>query len=138
MKCSDCKQDKPTSAFAVCCSRKRGRQRQCKECRASYDRVRYAKKDKAEKTRLRKKAVTARERNRKFIADYLCEHPCGRCGFSDIRALDFHHVAEKLSTVSRMATSCCSLDTLQSEIAKCQVLCANCHRIVTAEARTGA
>ena len=75
-----------------------------------------------------------RNRNKKFLKDYLLEHPCVDCGFSDVRALEFDHVhGEKKKEVARLATDGVGLATLQKEIDKCEVRCANCHRIKTVE-----
>ena len=54
---------------------------------------------------------------------------CSRCGFDDPRALEFHHrnAAEKLFNV--MSGLSYAPDRLLAEIAKCDVICANCHAI---------
>lgn len=56
---------------------------------------------------------------------------CKHCGFDDHRALDFHHrdPKEKEFNVGDALRRGRSLNTLQQEIKKCDVLCANCHRI---------
>jgi predicted HNH restriction endonuclease len=68
--------------------------------------------------------------NRQFLNEYLIAHPCNICGFSDIRALQFHHrnPREKLFSVSQYGTR--GREALQKEIAKCEVVCANCHSIL--------
>lgn len=54
---------------------------------------------------------------------------CERCGWRGSPvALDFHHKEEKTYTIA--AITGCSLVVILAEIAKCTVLCANCHRIV--------
>lgn len=55
---------------------------------------------------------------------------CKRCGFNDPRALDFHHrdPADKAFQISTKAWQV-SEERLMAEVAKCDVLCANCHRI---------
>jgi hypothetical protein len=55
---------------------------------------------------------------------------CERCGFSDPRALVFHHKNpdEKLFQISQ-AVNKCGKDRLKREIEKCEVICANCHLI---------
>jgi hypothetical protein len=56
---------------------------------------------------------------------------CAQCGFSDYRALQFHHEAptEKEFAVGDVARRGGSLKRLKAEIEKCTVLCANCHAI---------
>ena len=56
---------------------------------------------------------------------------CAKCGFSDIRALDWHHLDpnDKVNSVSEMIRNRVSMDKLQAEVDKCELICANCHRI---------
>lgn len=76
-----------------------------------------------------------RDKNKRRVVDYLATHPCVRCGFSDPRALDFDHLnpAQKNRKVSAMVSGTPKWESLLEEIEKCQVLCANCHRIKTVE-----
>ncbi len=76
-------------------------------------------------------------RNRKFINEYKKTHPCVDCGFSDIRVLDFDHKSseKKFMVLTRMAGDCYSIERLKKEIKKCDVRCANCHRIKTSQRR---
>jgi hypothetical protein len=55
---------------------------------------------------------------------------CSRCPESDHRCLDFHHLDAKMKTasISNMVKNGCSMKKILKEIAKCIVLCANCHR----------
>ena len=70
--------------------------------------------------------MSVRKRNRQYIQDYLRVHPCGVCGESDPVVLDFHHLRDKKFEVSMMTNH--SIEAIAAEIAKCVVLCANCHR----------
>lgn len=76
-----------------------------------------------------------RQRNKNFVYNYLHTHPCVKCGYSDIRALDFDHInkEDKKENIKVLMNGTVSIVKLQSEIDKCQVLCANCHRIKTME-----
>ena len=62
------------------------------------------------------------------------EAGCKNCGTKDFRVLDFHHrdPGEKNFCVSHTTKG--EKNTL-AEAKKCDVLCANCHRIVEAEKR---
>ena len=54
---------------------------------------------------------------------------CEVCGENHPACLDFHHIDPSLKKFSVSAKrDRPSLKQLQEEIAKCQVLCANCHR----------
>ncbi len=72
--------------------------------------------------------------NRQMAARYLSEHPCVDCGESDIVVLEFDHViGEKKWNVSVLVHSPSPWATVEHEIAKCEVRCANCHRRRTAK-----
>lgn len=66
--------------------------------------------------------------------DYLATHPCVDCGEKDVRVLEFDHLGNKLREVSAMLHNF-TLEKVKTEIAKCQVLCVNCHRRKTAVER---
>jgi hypothetical protein len=53
---------------------------------------------------------------------------CSRCGEDDVACMDFHHVdpSIKEAGVIRMATK--SIKSIINELAKCIVVCTNCHR----------
>jgi hypothetical protein len=69
-----------------------------------------------------------------LVSIYLSEHPCIDCGHSDIRVLEFDHVrGQKMDEISHMLSQKCGWPRIASEIAKCEVRCANCHRIKTNE-----
>lgn len=55
---------------------------------------------------------------------------CARCPEDDPACLDFHHVDEdeKEETVTTMISYGYGRDKLLGEMAKCEVICANCHR----------
>jgi hypothetical protein len=61
---------------------------------------------------------------------------CEVCKISNATVLDFDHInpAMKLHNVSRMVGRY-TFATILREVAKCRVLCANCHRLHTAEQR---
>ena len=89
-----------------------------------------------DKSKARNKLMKAA--SRAFITAYLEQHPCVDCGNTDVRVLDFDHVrGTKLFNISAAAgrKRHVSQAMLEAEIAKCEVRCANCHRIVTHERR---
>ena len=70
------------------------------------------------------------KRNVEYLKDYLSIHPCIDCGNTDIRVLDFDHVyGKKYKEVTTLARNGASLKKISAEIAKCEIRCANCHRI---------
>jgi len=72
---------------------------------------------------------------RDYVAEYLRTHHCKVCGESDPAILEFDHIVpeDKEYSISNLCSqSGLHLQVLIDEIAKCWVLCANCHRKVTA------
>lgn len=74
--------------------------------------------------------VEKRRRNKKYIDDIKAKSKCKKCGFKHPAALQFHHrdPSIKDDTVSH-GTAHWGLKRLKLEIAKCDILCANCHCI---------
>src|SRR5690242_19712209 len=67
---------------------------------------------------------------RLFVDRFLSEHPCVDCRYSDPRALEFDHVrGQKVFEISLGVVSGVPLPVLMEEIEKCDVRCANCHRL---------
>lgn len=61
---------------------------------------------------------------------------CTDCGYDDHPvALDFDHLpgAEKAAAIATLIRQCVSWERLVAEMEKCEVVCANCHRVRTAE-----
>lgn len=67
---------------------------------------------------------------KRWFAQYKAGLNCERCGEPDPACLEFHHKnpAEKEGLVSYMVAQAYSLTRIRAEIAKCEVLCSNCHR----------
>lgn len=62
------------------------------------------------------------------VYEYLVDHPCVVCGEDNRICLAFHHMrGEKIDGISRMISSHYSLEDIDNEIKKCDVLCHNCH-----------
>ena len=107
-----------------------------KEDQASASKRHYeANKDKV-KSRTLKRNKKQNYKNRRYIAFVKSLSECVDCGESNAVVLEFDHVrGVKKSNVSDMANQSYSFKTIQEEIDKCEVRCANCHRIVTHERR---
>lgn len=77
---------------------------------------------------------------REWLWELKASLKCNRCGFSHHAALDFHHKdgEQKEDCVSVMCSYGFSKESLLKEIEKCEVLCANCHRIFHYEKQNGA
>jgi hypothetical protein len=83
--------------------------------------------EKSEYTRQKKAGY--RLRNRQYIRDYLSDKPCRACGYNGI-ARQFHHRGddEKTDAISRLVSIGASIRMIDDELAKCDVLCCNCHQ----------
>ena len=73
----------------------------------------------------RKKSITEWAKNLKS------KLKCEICGFNHPAALDFHHnnPKEKDMEISMAMRNGWSKKRILSEIEKCKILCANCHRV---------
>lgn len=76
-----------------------------------------------------------REYAREFIRIYFASHPCSVCGETDPVVLEFHRREDKDFAIANLIGRSASLHTLIAEIAKCDVVCANCHRRITLQER---
>jgi hypothetical protein len=90
-----------------------------------------------ERERLRKKSARLRQAHRVFINEIKLARGCewvhgdgSICGFREAaEALDFDHLDPSLKVTTVNALRSYSLVRALEEAAKCQVLCANHHRI---------
>jgi hypothetical protein len=62
---------------------------------------------------------------------------CIDCGINNHIILDFDHIKDKKYNISQMIRDGFSWKAIIKEIEKCEVVCANCHRIRTHKRRTG-
>lgn len=72
-----------------------------------------------------------REKSQTWFREYKAGLKCEKCGEDHPACLEFHHKDPnaKEGTLGTMAGHW-SIKRLKTEIAKCRVLCANCHRKV--------
>jgi len=76
-------------------------------------------------------------RKKTYIKAYKLKHGCCKCGYQeDSDALQLDHLPEfeKRADVSTLESK--SWSVITTEIAKCQVLCANCHALETKARRS--
>jgi len=76
-----------------------------------------------------------RERSAKrnhLMARFKVFKGCAHCGYNeDARALQFHHRDGRNGSPQIGAMSTASKAALKCEFDKCDILCANCHAIIT-------
>ena len=66
-----------------------------------------------------------------YLIWYFSTHPCFDCGEVDPMVLEFDHRGDKAFDIARGLRDR-NWGALSKEIAKCDVVCANCHRRRTA------
>lgn len=69
-------------------------------------------------------------RRRRVNAWKRASDGCEWCDESRPWCLDFHHTGEKHEGVAQMVSNSRPLDEIESELERCELLCANCHRKV--------
>lgn len=81
----------------------------------------------------RARVTRIKEANKAFFLEYL-GGKCVRCENSDPRVLDFDHIVpgEKKNSIAAIF-ALANRDKIKEEVDKCQLLCANCHRIKSLE-----
>ena len=107
-----------------------------KEDQIAYEKAYYKKNKNVIKKRSYESKLKAIKRNKEYVNDYLKKNQCIDCGNNDVRVLEFDHVhGIKFKNISDMICEAYSIKKIQEEIDKCEIRCANCHRIVTYERR---
>jgi hypothetical protein len=125
--CTACHNDLPeTEFYAYGGNRKNKLRPDCKSCHKAQtgpaDRLRYQQKKHLYRERNRLARAAARA-----LLDGLKDRPCKDClGKFKPWQMQFDHLGDKLYTVSAMASSFTASSILK-EVAKCEIVCANCH-----------
>ena len=125
--CSSCKKNKLPKEFSPARLGKDGMDSRCKECNSA----RYAAWYKINRKRAIESARRVQRSKRQFVDSYKITNGCQSCGFKGHpAALDLHHLnrENKVDGVCRLVQSR-SLEVIKMEMEKCEILCANCHRI---------
>jgi hypothetical protein len=119
--------------FSWTCEARGIRHVYCRDCMRSYMREHYLRNKETYIRHAKMNSARYTEINRRRCWEYLSEHPCIDCGESDPMVLEFDHRerAHKRIAVSLLLRAGPWRNVL-SEIRKCDVRCANCHRRRTA------
>lgn len=133
--CSTCGQIKLKSEFNKNKKNKDNLNTICRECSNKRSKQYYN-----ENTEHHKKVIQERKkkiiyRNKKFVIEYLKKNPCIDCGETNIITLEFDHRdgVKKEFIISDAIANGFKIERIKKEIDKCDVRCANCHRIRTAK-----
>lgn len=120
--CTYCGKRKPLTEFS---SRGKGKTHSwCKPCVKDYDHKRYE----IDWKQIRKRNEQHKKENVEWFNEYKTTLHCVVCKEDSPECLDFHHLDERkemnISTMRRYH----SKESILKEIAKCTVVCSNCHR----------
>lgn len=107
---------------------KPGFQSYCIGCTKTYKKGHY---DSNKRVYFAKNKRHRARQYQKFL-EYMVGKSCLDCGNGDVRVLEFDHRdgVSKHANVSKLVQQA-GWQTVQEEIAKCDVVCCNCHRIRT-------
>ena len=135
-----CNIEKPITEFRLRNQFTTRRQSHCIDCALKMGRKWYEENKERHVQNVRENTKKAKQVAREFVHQYLLAHPCQGpdgegCPYqaTDPAVLEFHHVGEKNWEVGRMLAQGYSPDAIALEISQCVVLCANCHRRLTAQ-----
>ena len=135
--CNKCEIEKPLTEYRSRYRNKNGSiyyDTVCKRCNNVMSKARHKANYTANPNYYCAKTIASKIPNRLKVIEYLKTHPCVDCGNSDFRVLEFDHrdPQTKLDAVSSMLRTGKPWSVIEREIDKCDVRCANCHRIKTA------
>lgn len=123
--CGRCRHTLPIAAFNRCGD---GHQWYCRACFKLYHRGRGRRTVDQSNAARERRAV----RSRAHVFALLERCSCTDCGEADLVVLEFDHVRGKGGDVTTLMACGASVDQLDAEIARCEVVCVNCHRRRTA------
>lgn len=127
--CSKCHQIKPLSEFSFKNKQKKQYSFYCKECNSAYNRIHYINNRSDYRTKQKIWRAEFRKNIRLKLIDYFKTHPCIDCDETDYTVLEFDHIiGGKKDNVASLLNGDASWQTIQEEIKKCEVVCANCHK----------
>lgn len=129
--CYHCKIEKNIDAFAWKIKNKT-RQYRCKECQKIISKEYYFNNINDQKSKSLERNRIRRSENVSKVFQYLLSHPCVDCGESNPVILEFDHFENKKVAVAQLLTES-TWSKVEQEIKKCDVRCANCHRLKTAK-----
>jgi 5-methylcytosine-specific restriction endonuclease McrA len=132
--CSQCKIEKTLSKefFNTRDKLEKKFRTDCKECQHLKQNSAYQKKREYYKQATKKHRKKLRSDNQHLLWDYYSTHPCVMCGETNPIVLELDHLGDKKYNISDIIY-CHTWISVQKELKKCQVLCANCHKKKTAK-----
>lgn len=122
-RCITCESVKPVSQF----NRKSATRLQpyCRDCSRAYSRGHYL----ANKAKYRARITGRKEQIRQWFRSRKEHLKCAVCSENHPACLHFHHNDPNAKEIhlSKAVACGCAIARIEREMAKCTVLCANCH-----------
>lgn len=133
--CGTCKEIKNKDDFNKNKSKSDGLNSICRECSNKRSKKYYGENIIHHRKEVRKRNEKINLENQIKVIGYLKNNPCVDCGENNVVFLDFDHKddVDKINNISNMLNESCSWGKIKNEIDKCDVRCANCHRLRTAK-----
>ena len=124
--CTKCNEEKPLDDFHFAKKAEGKRSSWCKSCKQAYESEYYRNNPR------RREQINAQNKRGKAQAKAIVDEAksvgCADCSESDLIVLEFDHLGDdKEANVSDLVNHG-SVNKVLDEIAKCDVVCANCHR----------
>lgn len=131
-RCCHCHAVRPVTEFGFRNRERRRRQAICRYCKTAYNRDWY-RRNRAKQLADVARTKTVRRRKSQHLVAELKKRPCTDCHATlPPEAMDFDHVrGVKRGDVSALVNQGSSIVRVRSEIEKCDLVCANCHRVRT-------
>ena len=129
--CSKCQQTKDLEEFAWKSRDRLLKASWCRACKSEWSKKKWASGE-IKQSNYEAKARRV-ERAREYIWNLFKVSKCFDCGERNPIVLEFDHLGDKFLAVSNMVSRNYGLDSIRAEIAKCDIVCANCHKIRTSE-----
>jgi transposase len=85
-----------------------------------------------QKEKMNRRQTSYRRKIKRFLDEYKESRGCLDCkGMYPYWMLDFDHLKDKKFTIAEFRSSSLDLEEIKTEVEKCEVVCANCHRMRT-------
>lgn len=131
--CRLCQTKKSLSDFHKKTKSPDGHASECKLCKKEISAKRY-KNDDAWRERITNLNLERRNRNRTYVYELLQKSSCLDCGDLRWKVLEFDHIrGKKFKGICQLIIGAYPISTIEEEIKKCEIVCANCHKLRTME-----
>src|SRR5436305_6143453 len=131
-RCGSCGASKPVDEFAWRRKAKGPRDSYCRPCRAVYKQAHYAANRRRYIDAARQRREVTQVERVEYLVTYLRGHPCVDCGEGGPIVLEFDDLRDKEFGIGSGFRDR-NWQSVLDEMAKCEVVCANCHRRRTAK-----